>query len=53
MDELDLTAAVLPELEALRGVVQNPNHHLDVLGHTLEVLEEWLGLERDMEPFAG
>ena len=24
-----------PELEALRGVVQNPNHHLDVLGHTL------------------
>ncbi|HEY1238595.1 MAG TPA: HDIG domain-containing protein, partial [Solirubrobacterales bacterium] len=52
MDELDLTAAVLPELEALRGVVQNPNHHLDVLGHTLAVLEEWLGLERDLESFA-
>ena len=29
---------VLPELEALRGVEQNPNHHLDVHGHTLEVL---------------
>jgi poly(A) polymerase len=53
MDELGLTAVVLPELEALRGVVQNPNHHLDVLGHTLVVLEEWLGLERDLEDFAG
>jgi len=53
MDELDVTAAVLPELEALRGVAQNPNHHLDVLGHTLAVLEEWLGLERDMSGFAG
>jgi poly(A) polymerase len=53
MDELGLTAVVLPELETLRGVVQNPNHHLDVLGHTLAVLEEWLGLERDLEGFAG
>jgi poly(A) polymerase len=53
MEELGLTAAVLPELEALRGVVQNPNHHLDVLGHTLTVLEEWLGLERDLGSFAG
>lgn len=53
MGELGVTAAVLPELEALRGVMQNPNHHLDVLGHTLAVLEEWLGLERDMEDFAG
>ena len=48
MDELALTAVVLPELEALRGVVQNPNHHLDVLGHTLAVLEEWLGIEADL-----
>ena len=39
---------MLPELEALRGVVQNPNHHLDVLGHTLAVLEEWLGIEADL-----
>jgi poly(A) polymerase len=30
---------VLPELEALRGVEQNRYHHLDVYGHTLEVLE--------------
>ena len=51
MDELRLTAVVLPELEALRGVVQNPNHHLDVLGHTLAVLEEWLGVEADLPEF--
>jgi poly(A) polymerase len=53
MDELALTAVVLPELEALRGVVQNPNHHLDVFGHTLAVLEEWLGIEGDLPGFAG
>jgi putative nucleotidyltransferase with HDIG domain len=53
MDELALTPVVLPELEALRGVVQNPNHHLDVLGHTLAVLDEWLGIEADLEGFAG
>jgi putative nucleotidyltransferase with HDIG domain len=53
MDELALTAVVLPELEAVRGVVQNPNHHLDVFGHTLAVLEEWLGIEADLPAFAG
>jgi poly(A) polymerase len=53
MDELEVMRAVLPELDALRGVVQNPNHHLDVLGHTLAVLEEWLGIERDVPAFAG
>ncbi len=40
MDELGITAAVLPEVEAMRGVEQNPNHHLDVHGHTLAVLEQ-------------
>jgi poly(A) polymerase len=53
MDELAVTAVVLPELERLRGVVQNPNHHLDVFGHTLAVLEEWLGIESDLPAFAG
>jgi putative nucleotidyltransferase with HDIG domain len=52
LDELGLTAVVLPELEATRGVAQNPNHHLDVHGHTLQVLEEWLGIERDLAGFA-
>jgi tRNA nucleotidyltransferase/poly(A) polymerase len=53
MDELGITATVLPELEALRGVVQSPNHHLDVLGHTLAVLEETLNIERELDRFAG
>jgi poly(A) polymerase len=53
MQDLELTAVVLPELEELRGVIQNPNHHLDVLGHTLAVLKEWLGLEADPTDFAG
>jgi poly(A) polymerase len=30
--------AVLPELDQLRGVEQNPYHHLDVFDHTLEAL---------------
>jgi poly(A) polymerase len=47
IDELDLTAHVLPELSALRGVEQNPYHHRDVHGHTLEVLQAVVGLERD------
>jgi poly(A) polymerase len=52
LEELGLLAVVLPELESLRGVVQNPNHHLDVFGHTLTVLEEWLGVEADLPGFA-
>lgn len=47
IDELDLTAHVLPELSALRGVEQNPYHHRDVHGHTLEVLQATVELERD------
>jgi poly(A) polymerase len=39
LDELGATPVVLPELEALQGVEQNRYHHLDVYGHTLEVLE--------------
>jgi tRNA nucleotidyltransferase/poly(A) polymerase len=31
-------AVVLPEVDALRGVVQNDYHHHDVFGHTLEAL---------------
>jgi len=53
LDELGVTAAVLPELEALRGVEQGPNHHLDVHGHTLAVLERTLEVEADLERFAG
>jgi putative nucleotidyltransferase with HDIG domain len=53
LDELGLTAAVLPELEALQGVEQGPNHHLDVYGHTLAVLEHTLEVEGDLDRFAG
>ena len=53
MDKLGITGAVLPELEALRGVEQNPNHHLDVRGHTLEVMRQLLEVESDLPRFAG
>jgi poly(A) polymerase len=53
LDELGLTAAVLPELEALRGVEQGPNHHLDVHGHTMAVLAHVLEVERDLDRFGG
>lgn len=53
LDELELTPVVLPEVEALRGVEQGPNHHLDVHGHTLAVLEHTLEVERDLPRFAG
>ena len=53
MDELGATATVLPELEALRGVEQNPYHHLDVHGHTLEVLRRMLEVERDLPGLLG
>jgi poly(A) polymerase len=39
MSSLGATAVVLPELEGLRGVQQSRFHHLDVHGHTLEVLD--------------
>jgi tRNA nucleotidyltransferase/poly(A) polymerase len=53
MDELGATAGVLPELESLRGVEQNPNHHLDVHGHTIAVLERLLDIEADLPAYAG
>ncbi len=39
MRAIGATAAVLPELDALRGVEQSRFHHLDVYGHTLAVLQ--------------
>lgn len=47
MDELGLTAHALPEVSALAGVEQNRYHHADVLGHTLEVLDQTLAIEAD------
>ena len=53
LDELAATPALLPELEALRGVEQNPYHHLDVHGHTMEVLARLIEVESDLEAFVG
>jgi poly(A) polymerase len=47
MDAHGLTAQVLPELLALRGVEQNEFHHLDVYDHTLAVLDQVVAIERD------
>lgn len=41
------TQAVLPELEALRGVEQSDYHHLDVYEHTLATLQATIDLVRD------
>jgi len=53
LDEVGATGAVLPELDGLHGVEQNPNHHLDVHGHTIEVLERLLDIEADLSSYAG
>jgi len=47
MDDLALTPVVLPELHVQRGVEQTPYHHRDVHGHTLEVMQAVIDLERD------
>jgi poly(A) polymerase len=46
-DRLGLIAAILPEVAALHGVEQSQFHHLDVYGHTIEVLREQVAIERD------
>jgi putative nucleotidyltransferase with HDIG domain len=51
-DSLGVLGAILPELGRLHGVEQSHFHHLDVWGHTLEVLQEMLGiLERPQSVF--
>lgn len=44
LDDLGLLAVVLPEVKALEGVEQNRYHHLDVLDHTLQVLDAAIDL---------
>jgi poly(A) polymerase len=52
-ERLGILASVLPELDSLRGVEQSHFHHLDVYGHTLEVLREELRLEAGFEEVFG
>lgn len=47
LESVGATAAVLPELQALQGIEQTRYHHLDAHGHTLEVLQRVIELERD------
>jgi poly(A) polymerase len=52
-DRLGLLAAVLPEVAALHDVEQSHFHHLDVYGHTLEVLRRQLELEGRLDELFG
>lgn len=49
LDDVGGLGALIPELEDCRGVDQSDYHHLDVLGHTLEVLDHVVAIERDPE----
>ena len=53
LDQLAAMPALLPELEALRGVEQTPYHHLDVYGHTIEVLTRLIEVESRLAEFVG
>lgn len=53
MDRTGLFNWLLPEIGDLHGVVQGPNHHLDVYGHTMEVVEGVLRIESELERFTG
>lgn len=53
LDDLGIAAAVLPEVNGLRGVGQTANHHLDVHGHTMTVLARTLEITADLESYAG
>ena len=53
MGELGVTAVVLPELQALRGVEQTRFHHLDVYGHTLEALDRTIELQANSASLLG
>lgn len=53
MERVGAMDQVLPEIVEMKGVTQGPNHHLDVHGHTLEVLEGVLRIESDLEAFVG
>ncbi|HYF26091.1 MAG TPA: HD domain-containing protein [Baekduia sp.] len=53
LDDLGLLSPVVPEIEALRGVGQSRYHHLDVLDHTLAVVQEAVELEARPEEVLG
>lgn len=50
---LGVLGALLPELAELEGVEQGPFHHLDVFGHTIEVLRRLIDLEGSLDSVFG
>jgi poly(A) polymerase len=52
-DRLSLLASVLPEVADLHDVEQSQYHHLDVYGHTLEVLTQQIELEHRLDELFG
>jgi tRNA nucleotidyltransferase/poly(A) polymerase len=50
LDALGALGVIVPELERCRGLEQSPYHHLDVLGHTLEVVRHAVELAHDPGP---
>ena len=52
-DRTGLLRVVLPEVADLHDVEQSRYHHLDVYGHTLEVLARQLELETSLEELFG
>jgi poly(A) polymerase len=52
-DRLGLLRAVLPEVADLHEVEQSRYHHLDVYGHTIEVLERQIELEGRLDEIFG
>ncbi len=53
LDEIGVSAVVLPELLELQGVEQTAYHHLDAYEHTLEVLQVAIDLENDPDVLFG
>lgn len=47
LDDIGVLGVLLPELEEGRGLEQTPYHHLDVLGHTLEVVRHVCAIRAD------
>jgi putative nucleotidyltransferase with HDIG domain len=52
-DRTRVLGAVLPEVGELHGVEQSHFHHLDVYGHTVEVLTRAIELEGELEHVFG
>jgi len=53
LDHLGVLEVAFPELAGMKGIEQGPNHHRDVFGHTLEVLEGVLRIESELDRFVG